>query len=48
MSSSLREDFYFASTSDVYGTSHPPDPCEMTAWMHIKTGYSYILFGISE
>ena len=42
MSSNLREDFYFATAGDIYGSSNPSKPCEQTAWKHVVTGYSDI------
>jgi Flavin containing amine oxidoreductase len=45
----LREDFYFADPSDIYPEIYdsekgptPEQACTLTAWKHVKTGYSDI------
>ena len=46
MSSSLREDFYFATATDIYLKEDTrkklKDPCVQTAWKHVVSGYSDI------
>ena len=41
-STNLREDFYFANETDVFGPGGSKEPCTETVWKHITSGYSDI------